>query len=93
MTVVNNVFCTGCGACVESCPKKCMKLVPNGQGFLYPVIDANLCVNCGKCNKICPLNNAQEAKTPMSIFVTRTNDSNYLNNSSSGGVFSELAIF
>lgn len=93
MTVVNNVFCTGCGACVESCPKKCMKLVPNGQGFLYPVIDANLCVNCGKCNKICPLNNAQEAKTPMSIFVTRTNDSNYLDNSSSGGVFSELASY
>lgn len=88
---MNNIICTGCGACVESCPKKCMKLVANAQGFLYPVIDKDFCVHCGMCKKICPLNNGHNAQVPLAMYATRTNNRNYLDNSSSGGVFSELA--
>lgn len=31
--------CTGCGACVASCPLHCIRLVPDREGFLYPYIN------------------------------------------------------
>ena len=48
--------CTGCGACSHSCPKNCIDLKENNEGFLYPVIDSDICVECGKCKKVCPMN-------------------------------------
>lgn len=44
--------CRGCMArpCTLNCPKKAIRMGPEGQA----VIDPSLCVNCGICMKVCP---------------------------------------
>ena len=31
-------MCNGCGVCVLVCPRKCIKMVEDDEGFLYPQI-------------------------------------------------------
>ena len=37
--------CCGCSACEQICPKNAVKMEPDNEGFLYPVIDSSLCVD------------------------------------------------
>lgn len=30
--------CTGCEACVQCCPNKCINMIEDKDGFLYPYI-------------------------------------------------------
>lgn len=42
--------CSGCGMCVEACPRDCI------SDDVVPVrIDAAACVDCGVCEQECPL--------------------------------------
>ena len=53
--LTNIKFCTGCGACANSCSKGAISLMPiNRLGNLYPSIDPDKCIECGKCTKCCP---------------------------------------
>ena len=36
--------CTGCGACVNICPKQCVEIVLNEEGFYRPTVNANSCI-------------------------------------------------
>lgn len=54
--------CCGCEACVQVCPKKLIKMQPDGEGFFYPsVTNEEECLNCHLCQKVCPL------KSPLTI--------------------------
>ena len=53
--IINKQDCCGCGACAQVCPKDCIDMVADAEGFLYPVVDKDFCINCGKCNRICPV--------------------------------------
>lgn len=44
--------CTGCGECVESCPKKAISIAIEG-GRAFAVTDRDKCVNCGVCVPVC----------------------------------------
>lgn len=46
--------CTGCGACLQICPKHCIIMEEQEDGFLFPVVDTDVCVSCGKCLRACP---------------------------------------
>lgn len=46
-------ICTGCAACVQTCPKACIKLETDEYGFLYPQVEDD-CIHCGKCLNVCP---------------------------------------
>lgn len=84
--------CCGCGACAQACPKKCITMTPDPEGFLYPAVDADSCVNCGICEKVCPvLKNAKPESADVLAFAAYTPDAELRENSSSGGVFSVLA--
>ena len=84
--------CTGCGACVAVCPTRCIRMEADGEGFLYPKVDESNCINCGKCAKACPvLNPPQKAERLPVGYAAYTKDETVRKNSSSGGIFTEIA--
>lgn len=91
-TLVPGQFCTGCTACAASCPKCCITMTADDDGFLHPQINCEICVNCGICEQSCPVRNKPNvtAKQPRA-YAAYSNDDALRCNSSSGGVFSELA--
>lgn len=85
--------CTGCGACVASCPKSCIKLLPNEEGFLYPCVDEALCISCNKCTRVCPAQNTKERSSEAHYFAGYSLNDEYRRNSSSGGIMSCIAEY
>ena len=85
--------CCGCTACAEKCPKQCITMQPDAEGFLYPVIDQSLCIDCGLCEKVCPVLHRNEAPDPASlpVYACRNTNETIRMASSSGGVFTLLA--
>lgn len=45
--------CCGCGACFLNCKTKAIKMIPDDEGFEYPVIDKEECVCCYLCLRVC----------------------------------------
>ena len=90
--ITDKVKCCGCTACFNICPKKCISMQPDTEGFLYPIVDKKQCVNCGLCEKVCPILNYKpiEEKTPAA-YVIRTKNQNDLMQSTSGGFSTPLA--
>ena len=35
----NKKKCNGCGACKQICPRQCISMEEDSEGFLYPQID------------------------------------------------------
>ncbi|MGN0601572.1 MAG: Coenzyme F420 hydrogenase/dehydrogenase, beta subunit C-terminal domain [Oscillospiraceae bacterium] len=84
--------CCGCGACVAVCPKQCIKMKEDKNGFVYPNVDEQICINCGLCNQSCPIQMNIEQKSYMvKAFMSYNLDDKKREMSSSGGVFFELA--
>lgn len=52
--VTNTRECTGCGACVNACPKSIISLSEDREGFLYPKVKEESCIDCHLCEKACP---------------------------------------
>lgn len=85
--------CCGCSACQSVCPVKCINLISDNEGFLYPNVDSFLCVNCGLCERVCPINNHEEYKEIEKSFILRSKDINVLKESSSGGFFTGFSKY
>lgn len=83
--------CVGCNACVQRCPKSCITMHEDEQGFLYPVVNADLCINCHLCEKVCPVINQAESRKPLLTYAAKNRDAEIRRNSSSGGIFYALA--
>ena len=84
--------CVGCGACVQRCPKGCIALREDAEGFLYPEADASRCIDCGLCEKVCPVIHRGEAREPLMACAAVNGDEAVRRASSSGGVFTALAL-
>lgn len=54
--------CCGCGVCEARCPRHVIRMTPDEEGFLYPVIDHEHCVDCGICARVCPLRHEDSFK-------------------------------
>lgn len=83
--------CCGCAACVQKCPKECISLYEDEEGFLYPKVDMEHCVDCGLCENVCPLLNCGEAVLPQKVLAVKNLEEEDRMNSSSGGMFIALA--
>ncbi len=85
--------CTGCLACVDICPQKCIVSVTDKNGFTFSQIDKDKCINCGKCAKVCPANNQNVNDTANTVFAAFCKDKATRNNGSSGGAFECIAKY
>ena len=85
--------CTGCGACANICPKHCLQLQADEEGFFYPRYDATNCIECGLCEKTCHVVTPQShpSPSPERFFLYRTYDTSLLQASTSGGGFTLFA--
>ncbi|MBQ0088640.1 MAG: Coenzyme F420 hydrogenase/dehydrogenase, beta subunit C-terminal domain, partial [Prevotellaceae bacterium] len=84
--------CTGCGSCANICPKHCLEMKPNAEGFYYPVYNPADCITCGLCEKTCHVLYPQTVNGSSSFFFCyRTKDEELREKSSSGGAFSLFA--
>lgn len=85
--------CSGCSACFNICPKRCIEMLADSEGFLYPKVNKSECINCGKCEKACPIINSEcENENSMQVgFAAYCKDVHLRRQSSSGGIFSLLA--
>lgn len=89
---IDNEKCTGCSACAQVCPKKCIDMTVNKEGFLYPIIDDNLCIKCGACKTVCSIEqNSDRNNSESEAYVCFSLNDNIKLKSSSGGIFFEIA--
>lgn len=83
--------CCGCSACVQICPKHCISMTADTEGFLYPTVDNSLCISCGLCENACPIQNRFVPTEPSHVFAAYNKNEEIRRASSSGGLFSLLA--
>lgn len=90
--IINKSQCCGCAACQSICPKKCIEMKNDNEGFAYPVVNEAECLNCGMCEKACPINRSEPLNnTKISAYSLISLDTKKRIKSSSGGAFSVLA--
>ena len=87
--------CSGCSACANICPQKCISMKKDNMGFVYPLVDTIKCVDCGLCERICPcLKDHENAKhTQLTVYAAQFLDDTVRSVSSSGGIFTCLARY
>lgn len=91
--IVEKSDCVGCEACVQRCPKQCIVMKEDAEGFLYPQIDIEKCIDCGLCERVCPVINQGEPRKPLVAYAAKNQDESVRLSSSSGGVFTALAEY
>lgn len=91
MFAINYENCTGCGACVQRCPKQCISWTTKEFDFRYPQVDEATCINCGLCEKVCPIDKELKAPIVQKAYAAVHKDSSVLEKSTSGGAFTALA--
>lgn len=92
---LNKQDCCGCESCIQICPKQCISLNEDEEGFKYPSINLTNCIQCNLCEKVCPGIQQKEPEIKANLIsYAAINKSNSVRfNSSSGGVFYELAKY
>lgn len=83
--------CCGCGLCEAVCPKKCIKMQKDKEGFSYPEINNDICISCGICINECRNKSKNEKLSKPSAFLGYNREEQTRLKSSSGGLFYPLA--
>ena len=94
LKLINKKDCCGCFACYNICPKECISMLKDSEGFSYPQIDSKKCIECNLCEKVCPIiNRYVEGEDKLEGYYGYINDDNIRLGSSSGGIFSAIADY
>ena len=93
MDITNEIKCTGCMACVDSCNREAI-VITNVGGILNPKIDTEKCVDCGLCKKVCPANNLpQRAKLEETkVYAAWSKSDEIRHNAASGGFCTQMGV-
>lgn len=85
--------CSGCGACADICPRNAIEMKPDECGFLYPEINDS-CIECNLCEKTCRSRHTVVAnnRTVPETYAAWSKNPKTRFSSTSGGLFSELAL-
>ena len=83
--------CSGCAACYSVCPKQCISMVRDVEGFVYPELSSpDKCINCKACEQVCPVNKTFFVEAEQKAFAGLSLDYSIWHRSASGGAFSEI---
>lgn len=93
MELADKEVCSGCHACFNACPKHCITMTYDEDGFLQPNIDTSICIECGKCKAVCPVLKDYNGNPKGKAFACINNNDNIRIQSSSGGVFTLIAEY
>lgn len=86
--------CCGCTACAAICPKSCIEMKEDKEGFRYPEVDEEICMECGACERVCPiLNKTKEEKFQQEGYIIQNKDQQILRESTAGGAFTAIAEY
>lgn len=90
--IKNKSECTGCHACYSKCPKNCIEMVEDKEGFLYPSItNKEKCINCDLCIKVCSSRKTFNNKKVIETYASYNKNNDIRIKSSSGGLFTLIA--
>ena len=89
--IENKQLCVGCNACTQVCPKHCIVMHEDHEGFLYPEVDMTQCIDCGRCEQVCPVIHQDDVRIPIAVYAAKNTNEAIRKESSSGGVFTLLA--
>lgn len=93
INITDKYKCCGCTACVSACPKNCISMSADREGFLYPVVDSVKCIDCGLCEKVCPVLHPVNNETEPLVYAAINNNEAVRMQSSSGGIFTLIAEY
>ena len=92
--ITDKKSCCGCWACENICPKSCISMVEDEEGFRYPQVDKDVCIDCHLCEKVCPVANAKADEENMQrAFLLQHRNEKVLHESASGGAFTAIASY
>lgn len=63
----NKEDCCGCTACESICPKQCITMKADAEGFKYPVVNKSDCIDCHLCEKKCPVVGKKKVRSRINI--------------------------
>ena len=83
--------CCGCTACSSICPKKCIDMKEDNEGFIYPNVNVIECIDCKLCEQVCPMTKKRENEKgiPESILARDVREKVLLTGTS-GSVFTSI---
>lgn len=87
ISITDKKDCVGCNACGQICPKACIAMRADEDGFLYPSVDLSECIDCHLCERVCPVIHQNSPRLPFKVLAARNKDEAKKLGSSSGGVF------
>ncbi|WP_373601473.1 Coenzyme F420 hydrogenase/dehydrogenase, beta subunit C-terminal domain [Paraclostridium bifermentans] len=95
MNKIDKKECCGCYGCYSVCPKKCITMEVDEEGFKYPKVDENNCINCGLCEAVCPFkyNDKKISLNEIKAYACKNRDKSEQTSSSSGGIFIALCNY
>lgn len=79
--------CCGCASCANICPKNCIIMQADEEGFLYPKTNEDMCINCNLCNKSCPIIDEKIINNKPITYGCYNKNEKIRQKSTSGGVF------
>lgn len=89
--LADKYICSGCHACYNICPKNCITMETDSEGFLYPHIDERRCIDCGRCGEVCPVLHEYRGNKKGQAYACINRNEEIRMKSSSGGVFNLIA--
>lgn len=94
--LANKKECTGCLACVDSCPKKAIGYYQGDDGHVYVYVKKEHCIGCRICERVCVssrLNYGNNDLNMSQVYAAWSSNQEDRKYATSGGVFASLARY